>query len=135
MSSEGTTPEKHRYVRGMLAELASTPGGVATGQFRIRHTDGSWRYLEAVATNLLAEPSVNGIVVNARDITERTLLRDKGAYFNSTSAGAIVGNRSSGPRRMWGSLTSSVRQPRWINLPVNGASPVIFPMSRYSSAW
>lgn len=40
-------------------------------EFRVRHADGSWRYLEARANNLLDDPSVRGIVQNVHDITER----------------------------------------------------------------
>jgi len=39
--------------------------------YRARHADGTWRYLQGIATSLLDEPTVNGIVVNARDITDR----------------------------------------------------------------
>ena len=39
--------------------------------YRFRHKDGSWRTLESVVTNLLSEPTVAGVVVNSRDITER----------------------------------------------------------------
>lgn len=40
-------------------------------EFRLKKADNSWVYLEAIATNLLENPAVNGIVVTARDITER----------------------------------------------------------------
>lgn len=35
------------------------------------HKDGSWRTLEAVARNLLDDAAVHGIVINARDVTDR----------------------------------------------------------------
>ncbi len=38
---------------------------------RVRHEDGSWRYYEASALNLLEDPHVRGLLVNARDVTER----------------------------------------------------------------
>jgi PAS domain S-box-containing protein len=38
---------------------------------RIRHKDGSWRTLEGTGSNLLENPTVSGIIVNARDVTER----------------------------------------------------------------
>jgi PAS domain S-box-containing protein len=38
--------------------------------FRIRHKDGSWRWLESRATNLLEDPRIGGILSNFRDITE-----------------------------------------------------------------
>jgi PAS domain S-box-containing protein len=46
-------------------------------QFRVRHRGGSLRWLEGIATNLLSEPSVNAIVVNYRDITERKKAEEK----------------------------------------------------------
>ncbi len=42
-------------------------------EFRLQHADGSWRDFEAIANNLLAEPSVAGIVTTYRDITHRKL--------------------------------------------------------------
>tara|TARA_R100001369_G_scaffold81955_2_gene113369 strand:- start:19912 stop:24861 length:4950 start_codon:yes stop_codon:yes gene_type:complete len=40
---------------------------------RIKHKNGSWRWLEANMTNMLNDPYINGIVDNFRDITERKL--------------------------------------------------------------
>jgi PAS domain S-box-containing protein len=54
-----------------FARCAAAPGATITSQFRVRQPDGSWRYLEAVAVNRLADPTVGGIVVNYRDVTER----------------------------------------------------------------
>ncbi|HEY0896401.1 MAG TPA: PAS domain S-box protein [Sphingobacteriaceae bacterium] len=39
--------------------------------FRFKDGNGEYRWLESVATNLMADPSINGIVVNSKDITER----------------------------------------------------------------
>jgi PAS domain S-box-containing protein len=35
------------------------------------HKDGSWRHLEHIVNNLLQEPTIMGIVVTSRDVTER----------------------------------------------------------------
>lgn len=40
-------------------------------EYRFRHADGSWRYVEGVGTYLLDDPEVRGVVVNVRDITPR----------------------------------------------------------------
>ncbi|HEX9820034.1 MAG TPA: PAS domain S-box protein [Methylomirabilota bacterium] len=48
-----------------------TPGFTAAAEYRFRHRDGSWRHLEGVGRNLLDHPAVAGIIVNARDVTER----------------------------------------------------------------
>ncbi|WP_299263354.1 PAS domain S-box protein [Halorientalis sp.] len=40
-------------------------------EYRARHADGSWRWLEARGNNQLDAPAVEGYIVNSRDITER----------------------------------------------------------------
>ena len=41
---------------------------------RVRHQDGTYRILEAVGRYLLDDPLVRGVVINARDVTERRSL-------------------------------------------------------------
>ncbi|MFN8580229.1 MAG: EAL domain-containing protein [Gemmatimonadaceae bacterium] len=41
---------------------------------RIRDVKGHWRWIEAVASNGMAEPMIGGIVLNSRDITDRKQL-------------------------------------------------------------
>jgi two-component system, cell cycle sensor histidine kinase and response regulator CckA len=42
-----------------------------TAECRLKHRDGRWRVLEAIGHSLLDDPIVAGVVINARDITER----------------------------------------------------------------
>jgi len=58
-------------VRQAFAEVMANPGVPRTVDYRIRHADGSWRYIDSLAVNLLNDPSVAGVVVNYRDVTER----------------------------------------------------------------
>ncbi|MEP7087285.1 MAG: GGDEF domain-containing protein, partial [Gemmatimonadota bacterium] len=53
------------------------PRGATTtlAEWRIRHRDGGWRDVEVIGTNLLDEPTVRGIVLNTRDISERKALQ------------------------------------------------------------
>jgi two-component system cell cycle sensor histidine kinase/response regulator CckA len=44
---------------------------------RVRHSDGSWRVLESFSRDLSHVAGVNGMVVNARDITERKRLEEQ----------------------------------------------------------
>ncbi|MEG4340894.1 MULTISPECIES: EAL domain-containing protein [unclassified Microcoleus] len=46
-------------------------------EYRVRHRNGSWCYVEAVATNLLYDPAVEGIVINCHDITQRKLAEEQ----------------------------------------------------------
>jgi PAS domain S-box-containing protein len=54
----------------VITGLMQTPGGTVTAQFRYRHKDGSWCWLEAFISNLLDDPAVKALVFNYRDITE-----------------------------------------------------------------
>jgi diguanylate cyclase (GGDEF)-like protein/PAS domain S-box-containing protein len=52
-------------------------GGLGTSvrtECRVSHTDGTWRDVEMVITNLLDDPDVAAVVVNARDVTARKRL-------------------------------------------------------------
>ena len=54
---------------GRLRRKSTGEGASAT--FRVRHQDGTWRHLEAIATARLDEPAIAGVVINARDVTDR----------------------------------------------------------------
>jgi diguanylate cyclase (GGDEF)-like protein/PAS domain S-box-containing protein len=75
-----THPDDLAAVRERLAEVAAAPGNTATYQMRLRHADGTYRWLEVISANLTGEPSVAGIVSNARDITETREVRDRLSY-------------------------------------------------------
>jgi len=64
-------PDDRALTEHEFFRLVENPGASARMELRFRHQEGSWRSMELVATNLLAEPSVMGVVVNGRDITER----------------------------------------------------------------
>ena len=54
-----------------LGMLGGPHGASKASTIRLRHKDGSWRWLEGTATNLLDDPAVQGMVVNRLDVTER----------------------------------------------------------------
>lgn len=65
-------------------------------EYRFRHRDGSWCWLESVAVNALANPAVLGIIAHSRDINrrkanERILLLNHARYrtVSDLSAGAV----------------------------------------------
>jgi PAS domain S-box-containing protein len=60
-----------------LAEVLRSPGKPVTQDIRLQHADGSWRAIESIAVNRLSDPSVQAIVVNARDITDRRKLEEQ----------------------------------------------------------
>ena len=64
-------------------------------EVRLRRADGTWRVVEVVATNLLDDPSVEGIVISARDLTDRRRaeaeLREAQERFRSAFEHAPIG--------------------------------------------
>jgi PAS domain S-box-containing protein len=64
-------PDDVERVRQAVAEALPHSRALGIGEYRFRHKDGSWRCVEAAARNLLDDPVVHGLLVNARDVTER----------------------------------------------------------------
>ena len=79
-------PEDASRVAATFVACTVDAAAPATVDFRCRHADGSWRYLEAIGSNLLNHPTIAGIVVNSRDVTERKAFEDqlaRQAFFDS----------------------------------------------------
>ena len=64
-------PDDIPSVISQLETLSANPGDQIALEGRFRCADGSWSFLEGVGINLLADPAVNGIVLNSRDMTAR----------------------------------------------------------------
>lgn len=63
--------ERERVVALMLDERESSSNTDVAVECQLRHCDGTWLIFEILRTNLLADPNVSGIVLNARDVSER----------------------------------------------------------------
>lgn len=63
-------PDDQATCRTVVASLLAAPGNTARLQYRVRHADGSWRWMDGIGSNQLDEPAIRGVVVNARDVTE-----------------------------------------------------------------
>ncbi len=64
-------PDDIDHISKVFSELLKTPWGTIRDEYRHQRKGGGWVYLEAIGTNYLDEPSIKGIVLNIRDITER----------------------------------------------------------------
>ena len=63
--------EDAQSVRSLLQNGNGRSNGAAPIEFSLRRGDGSAVWLEAVGTNLLTDLTIRGIVLNARDVSER----------------------------------------------------------------
>ena len=71
---------------------AREPGVSVRVDYRFCHKDGSWRTLSSLVRSMLDDPSVRGVVVNSRDITERLLLQTQLAQSQKLEAvGRLAG--------------------------------------------
>jgi PAS domain S-box-containing protein len=64
-------PDYQQYSLDTWTRLLRDPDHESTSELMARHKDGSWRWIESTLRNLLHEPSVQAVVINVRDITER----------------------------------------------------------------
>jgi len=86
-------PTDDARARETFVNLASGGDPVAT-EFRYRHADGSWIWLEVLGNNLLEHPGVGGIVLTSRDITERKHADERAQYLESYDLLTGLPNRS-----------------------------------------
>jgi PAS domain S-box-containing protein len=64
-------PEDRRNVQTVVDTVLAEGGSAGSSVHRVRHRDGSWRWLDFTYTNLLSHPHIRGLVMNFRDVTAR----------------------------------------------------------------
>ncbi|HEU5422644.1 MAG TPA: diguanylate cyclase, partial [Nitrolancea sp.] len=77
---ELTHPDDLEAALSAFQALIATPGPGAPVELRLRHADGSWRYVEALGHGALSIPGIEGVLLNARDISDRKQLEMQLAY-------------------------------------------------------
>jgi PAS domain S-box-containing protein len=65
--------------------LLDSPGAKRTAILRVRHKDGSWRWVESFEVNLVDHPDVGAVAVNYHDITERKQAEEERDRFFTLS--------------------------------------------------
>jgi len=58
-------------------KLVSAPGTVVHATARVRTRQGDWRVLEGVCENMTKNEAIAGLVINARDVTEKLSLQQQ----------------------------------------------------------
>ena len=64
-------PDDIALGRDFLGDIFRTSDGISSTELQIQHADGSWRHVELRGNNLLDDPTIEGVVINFRDTTER----------------------------------------------------------------
>ncbi|MEJ7586394.1 MAG: PAS domain S-box protein [Ferruginibacter sp.] len=71
-------PEDVPVLIGIMQAALAQPGvPIAGNATRMRHKNGSWRWVDGVLTNMIHDPAINGIVDNFRDVTDKKIAEEK----------------------------------------------------------
>ena len=70
-------PDDAERVASALESVTAAPRAERTEATRVRHGDGSWRWMDVTMTNRLDDPVVGAVVVHLNDVTERRAFEDQ----------------------------------------------------------
>jgi diguanylate cyclase (GGDEF)-like protein/PAS domain S-box-containing protein len=99
-------PDHQPAMREKLDALLADPAGVLRLQCRVRAASGHYRWFDFTASNQMANPALNGVVINARDISENRAFQERLAHEAGHDPLTGLPNR----RRMQDALSSSLRR-------------------------
>jgi diguanylate cyclase (GGDEF)-like protein/PAS domain S-box-containing protein len=109
-------PDDAGLVGAFVSTSAQLPGVSPPVEWRLRRPDGHVVQVEAIASNLLADDAVRGVVLNARDVGERKALLDQLAHqaFHDPLTG--LANRALFRDRVTHALALARREQRTVTV-------------------
>jgi diguanylate cyclase (GGDEF)-like protein/PAS domain S-box-containing protein len=99
-------PDDQASMRERLQSILTDPAGVLRLQCRVRASTGHYRWFDFTASNQMANPALNGVVINARDVSENRAFQERLAHEAQHDPLTGLPNR----RRMQDALGSSLRR-------------------------
>lgn len=64
-------PDDKDRVREAFERISENPDQTHSTEYRLQDAEGNWQWLESRGKNRLADPAIEGIIINSREITER----------------------------------------------------------------
>src|SRR5947209_3104872 len=64
LDSELVHPEDRTLKNNLFSKAIRSPGVSASAEVRLRHQDGSWRYIHETICSLIEDPNVGAIILN-----------------------------------------------------------------------
>jgi PAS domain S-box-containing protein len=90
-------PDDKEGFMSSIFKILQSPGSSLFRNHRYLHKKGTWVWAEGTITNMLAEPGVNALVSNFRDISEKKII-DRQREFDRRNLHALINNTSD---QMW----------------------------------
>lgn len=109
---ENAHPDDLPLVRNVVQRLMDNPGSPVPVLWRCRHKSGHWIWLEGVATNLLHDPVIRGIVTNYRDVTERIRAEQDIRQLNEDLSARNA--ELEAERARWKSVVQGIADEVWV---------------------
>jgi diguanylate cyclase (GGDEF)-like protein/PAS domain S-box-containing protein len=98
-------PTMQRFLREVSAQSdISEPV-----EWRVRNRDDGWQYVEVIASNLVSDPNIGGVVLNCRDVTDRRGLEDRLRHMAFHDPLTLLPNRNLFNDRVQQALDRSAR--------------------------
>ncbi len=69
--NESTHPDDLSSVLQKIEDIMLHPDHTAQVEYRFKKADGDWKWIESTFSNMLADPVLNAIIINFRDISDR----------------------------------------------------------------
>ncbi len=84
-SCELVHPDDRSSTREQFVALLEQPAESVTIQYRMRHKNGFWCWVEGTWKNLLADPAIQALVINIHDIADRKQAEEHQRLLNTIS--------------------------------------------------